>query len=139
MRPLTKEWIDKGEGDRQVCEDQLGREAPVYDAVCFHAQQCAEKYLKALLVEHDTHFPKTHDLEALTSLALSQCPRLTEQVDELRFLSAFAVEIRYPGIRAGKEDAERCWEAAWELRREAREALGIEEKVAGPAGTEEDG
>ena len=38
------------------------RKSPNYDGVCFHAQQCIEKYLKAKLVEADIDFPKTHNL-----------------------------------------------------------------------------
>jgi hypothetical protein len=46
------------------------RKNPVYDAACFHCQQCAEKYLKARLVEAGIAFAKTHDLLSLLSLVL---------------------------------------------------------------------
>ncbi len=52
MKPLTREWVDKAEGDRSTAQRELRvRKSPNFDAVCFHAQQCAEKYLKALLQE----------------------------------------------------------------------------------------
>jgi len=48
MNPSAQEWINKAEGDWATAnrENQV-RKNPNYDAVCFHAQQCAEKYLKA--------------------------------------------------------------------------------------------
>lgn len=54
MKPLTREWIEKAEGDFATASREIRvRKVPNYDAVCFHAQQCAEKYLKALLQEAD--------------------------------------------------------------------------------------
>jgi len=53
MKPETQEWIEKAEGDLKVARRETQTADPVYDAVCFHAQQCAEKYLKAVLEEHN--------------------------------------------------------------------------------------
>lgn len=59
MKPLTAEWIQKAEDDFIVAQKMLrARKYPVYDAVCFHAQQCAEKYLKAFIQEHGRIFQK---------------------------------------------------------------------------------
>jgi HEPN domain-containing protein len=50
MNPLTTEWIEKAEGDLLTAQREYrARNRPNYDAVCFHAQQTAEKYLKAWL------------------------------------------------------------------------------------------
>jgi HEPN domain-containing protein len=68
MKPLTQEWIRKADGDWATAQRELIATPPNFDAVCFHAQQCAEKYLKAVLQEHSLAFPKTHDLEALINL-----------------------------------------------------------------------
>ena len=52
MNPLTLEWIESAEGDFATAGRELrARKNPNYDAACFHAQQCAEKYLKAILQE----------------------------------------------------------------------------------------
>ena len=57
MTPLTKEWVRKDEGDFATAERELAvTSAPNYDAVCFHAQQCIEKYLKARLQEVGVQF-----------------------------------------------------------------------------------
>ncbi len=50
MKPITAEWVSKAESDFALMEREgRVRKNPSYDGVCFHAQQCAEKYLKARL------------------------------------------------------------------------------------------
>ncbi|MHB8282277.1 MAG: HEPN domain-containing protein [bacterium] len=46
----VKHWIIKAENDLKIAKDEMITNEPATDAVCFHAQQCAEKYLKAYLV-----------------------------------------------------------------------------------------
>jgi HEPN domain-containing protein len=63
MRPTTLEWISKAEDDWHVAQmSYRARKHPSYDATVFHAQQCAEKYLKARLEEAGIAFSRTHDL-----------------------------------------------------------------------------
>jgi len=71
MNDLTAEWIAKAEGDYATAGRELRARRPNYDAVCFHAQQTAEKYLKAFLQENGADFPKTHSLIELLQLVLS--------------------------------------------------------------------
>ena len=49
MKKLTKEWIDKAEDDFIVANREYKAKTPVYDAVCFHAQQCVEKLYESIL------------------------------------------------------------------------------------------
>jgi len=75
MNPLTLEWVEKAEGDLHVAGRELRtRKMPNYDAVCFHAQQCAEKYLKAILQEYDQRIPKIHHLAELLTLVTKVDP-----------------------------------------------------------------
>ena len=63
MNELTAEWVEKAEGDYATAGRELrARRHPNYDATCFHAQQAAEKYLKAYLQEHEVVFPRIHNL-----------------------------------------------------------------------------
>jgi len=63
MKPITCEWVAKGEGDFNMMErESRAPENRNYDGICFHAQQCAEKYLKARLCEARVSFTKIHDL-----------------------------------------------------------------------------
>ena len=94
MKPLTQEWSEKAEGDYTVAETVRQAENPVYDAICFHAQQCGGKYLKARLVQQEIEFPRTHDLEALAKQCLPLLSDLDSLMDALHFLTSFAVEIR---------------------------------------------
>jgi HEPN domain-containing protein len=66
----------------------------VHDEVCFHCQQCAEKYLKGLMEESGLIVPKTHDLDALLTALASYYPGLRSLRRGLLFLSDFAVDFR---------------------------------------------
>lgn len=125
MKPIASEWVAKAEGDYKVVAHQWQADDPVYDAICFHAQQCAEKYLKAWLTEQDVAFPKTHDLEALAKLCLPTLSELASLLDGLRLLTSFAVEVRYPGASAERQDAETCWQVALQVRQLLRQHLGM--------------
>ena len=76
-----------------------------FEAVCFHAQQCGEKYLKARLTLANIPFRKTHDLLYLHNLVVTIEPEWTFLHDSLFTLTAFAVAIRYPGLDSTKEQA----------------------------------
>jgi HEPN domain-containing protein len=79
MKPLTQEWVDKAEGDFATASREIkARKAPNYDAVCFHAQQCVEKYLKARLQEEGIAFKKIFVIQDFlrTRKLLVKCLRL---------------------------------------------------------------
>jgi HEPN domain-containing protein len=106
MRLETAEWVEKAEADFHTAS----REAAVttftnHDAVCFHAQQCAEKYLKALLVEANVPFPRTHDLLALLALTTPSWPGTVVLQTRLSRLARYSVTIRYPGDQATSKEA----------------------------------
>jgi HEPN domain-containing protein len=106
MNPLTLEWIEKAEKDLATASREIRvREVPNYDAVCFHAQQCAEKYLKAILQERSTPFSKTHNLTALLGLLTPIEPSWELMRPNLERLNVFAVHVRYPGESADKSIA----------------------------------
>lgn len=113
MKPTTLEWVAKAEGDFATMErESRARKAPNYDAVCFHAQQCAEKYLKARLEEAGRTFGKTHDLNLLLDGAVMVEPLWEVHRSDLAFLTDFGVAVRYPGAVASKvaarEARDRC-------------------------------
>jgi len=126
MKPLTSEWVGKAEADFATAQREgAAFETPNYDAACFHAQQCAEKYLKAQLVEVDVRPSRTHDLSVLANLIRPFDAAWSELQSELDWLTTLAVEIRYPGASAAAEDATRAVEIAARIRAKARAALGL--------------
>lgn len=90
-------WIQKAESDLRTASHTLTlTEDCPYGSVCFHAQQGAEKYLKALLVARGVRFPKTHDSVLLAKLTPGP-RRLELAVSDLELLSRYSFEGRYPG------------------------------------------
>src|SRR5690349_15788003 len=102
MKKSTKEWVKKAEDDYVFAKQGRESKTPVHDGVCFHCQQCAEKYLKALMEENGLFIPKTHDLEVLLSATVGHYAQLRSLRRGVLFLSEFAVDFRYPGNDASR-------------------------------------
>src|SRR5262245_7133926 len=127
MKKLTKEWVRKAEADYVIAQRSSRGVIPLHDGVCFHSQQCAEKYLKALLEEGALAVPHTHNLDDLLTLLLPHHPSLGTFRRGLIFLTDFAVDIRYPGRKATKRQATSALRWAGQVRTAARGLLGIRE------------
>ncbi len=126
MRPITAEWVQKAEGDfATLLRETRARKHPNYDGACFHAQQCAEKYLKARLCEAGIAHARIHDLVALLECALPAEPEWERHREDLAYLSAFAVIYRYPGESADRESALDARARCRRFRCAARRALGL--------------
>jgi HEPN domain-containing protein len=127
MTDLAPEWVEKAEGDFHTAEREMrARKNPNYDAVCFHAQQCAEKYLKAFLTRHQLSFRLIHDLEVLLEPILTVSPGFETIRDHLLLLNDYAVDIRYPGEAATKAEARATIAAMRQVRTHVRRELGID-------------
>lgn len=105
MNEVVREWFDKAEGDFLTATREAVADPPNYDAVCFHAHQCIEKLLKALLINNKQTPPKTHDLPTLAGLLSSVHMEWHWQIEQFRLLTKAAVTFRYPGESAGQEEA----------------------------------
>lgn len=126
MNPLTVEWIEKAEGDFATASREMrARKLPNYDAVCFHAQQTAEKYLKAVLQEKGRTIPRTHSLVELLALMIETEPEYLLLHPYMNVLEGYAVQYRYPGQSAEKSDARTALSAAKQLRGFVRSKLGM--------------
>jgi len=90
-------WVEKAEHDCLAAEHamELAKEG-LTDIVCFHCQQCAEKYLKALLLYRGMAFPRTHDLRLLLDLVPTGVS-LGLQREQVIPLNRYVIEGRYPG------------------------------------------
>ena len=101
----------------------MGVDCPT-DTVCFHAQQCVEKYIKALLVFRATPFPKTHDIQVLRALLPAKLrPKLHQAIADR--LTDYATVFRYPfaGPDIILTEARQAVAIARRVRRELRRHL----------------
>ena len=127
MKPLTREWVAKAEDDFEMMECACrSRRCRAYNGVCFHAQQCTEKYPKARLYEAAISFELTHKLVPLLNQVLAVEPLWEAYREDLIFLSNFAVTFRYPGDSATRETAKDARARCRRFRLAARAALGLE-------------
>lgn len=91
---LVKSWLRKAESDLANAQLCLGANTAL-DTVCFHAQQAAEKCLKAFLSAHKISFPPLHNLEKLVELCLKNDPAFAKLKMAAQNLTPYAVESRY--------------------------------------------
>jgi HEPN domain-containing protein len=114
---VVRQWVEKAQGDLITAEHTLKLEDHCpFETICFHAQQCAEKYLKALLTLHAVPFLKIHDLTALLAVVPKKI-ELGLSLLEIAIVNRYAIDVRYPGD----------WGAI--TREEAEEAVAIARKV----------
>jgi HEPN domain-containing protein len=126
MQPDVAEWVEKAEADYvSAGREYRARKMPNYDAACFHAQQCAEKYMKGYLQQLGKPFPKTHDLVRLLA-DVSCAPGLESLRSGMSRLSSYAVEFRYPGEQATREIAKEALTICKSVRTEVRCLLGLD-------------
>lgn len=88
-------WLAKGRADLAMARALAADSALPPWGACYHAQQSAEKAIKALLVLADVDPPKSHNLRTLVDLLTS---RDTVPADdhELADLTRWAIVGRYP-------------------------------------------
>jgi HEPN domain-containing protein len=128
MNTRTRQWVRKAEADHRTVELIVAEGQSLPDQVCFHCQQSAEKYLKALLEELGQAIPKTHDLDELLVLLLPHHAQLVALSVGLSFLTTFAVAARYPGFNANARKAARAMRWESKVRAACRKLLGIRER-----------
>lgn len=119
------EWVQYAEEDLIMARSALRHRKPLTTASCFHSQQCAEKYLKAILVAKNTEFPKTHDLLILNTLCTNAGILTGFTKEELGRLSGYAIRARYPGNQPLPEEAKEAFQIAVAVRKFGRKFLGL--------------
>jgi HEPN domain-containing protein/predicted nucleotidyltransferase len=126
MNPLTLEWIQKAEADYDTVQLLQQVETASKDIICFHAQQCIEKYLKAWLQEANISFGKTHDLKELLALIVPTIPVWRAWRADLSTLSRHAVDFRYPGKSATASDVAHAMHICNKVREAVRAQLNLD-------------
>jgi len=119
MSEAIKRWLDFAHQDLRMAE--LAMTEALYNQVCFHAQQCAEKAIKGLLVHQGQTPPRTHRLGDLLGL-LDPNP-FAEQRLEVQLLDRFYIPARYPDALPGSLPE------GLPNAQDAQEALTVAEKI----------
>lgn len=123
---LVRQWVAKADADLGVAQHLWAERSPYREAIGFHAQQAAEKYLKAYLTRRGVEFPRTHSLELLLDLITPDNPSLAASLRRVTLLTPYGVDYRYPGESPPMtpEDARSAVELAQHARTEVLLALG---------------
>ncbi len=126
MNPLTLEWAETAEEDYAIVK--LIQQAPTQglnNPICFHAQQCIEKYLKAWLQEANLPVPRPHDVKELLDLIVPTLPAWRAWEAAFSTFDKYAVDARYPGYFATAIDAQQAVQICTEVRQAVRATLEL--------------
>ena len=118
-------WVNKAESDLLNIANNLNDPHIPWDTICFHAQQAAEKMLKAFLISRGLVPPRTHDLVSLLNQCSVQQPEFAALEEDCRMLFRYAVESRYPQavFEPTQREGEQAVSAAHRVRDFVRTAL----------------
>ncbi len=119
MSKAHEPWIMKAEEDLLTCKILLDSDDCPSMAVCFHAQQACEKFLKAFLTANNVEFPKIHDLIILIEDFCAQVNiSFSRLKPQLLYMSEYATNARYPGNRfpPSLSEAKEAYETALSVR-----------------------
>jgi len=121
---VAEEWMNYGDEDLRLARHAMTLSSSIpFRLIAFHAQQCAEKYLKAYLVCCGVDFPYTHDIAKL----LKWCGEVDwkKKLTTADELTPYAVTARYPGIRlaVSKQEAMKAIRTASRVQRVVRREL----------------
>ena len=120
MKPTEsnwRSWVAKAENDLLCIRNNLAAEQVPWDVVCYHAQQAAEKMLKAFLASRGCAPRKTHDLIALLGECVERESELVSLSEACETLNVFSVDVRYPTdiYEPDEAEARKAHEAAEHL------------------------
>ena len=116
MKESTKEWILIGEEDLSLAI--AARKQHIYRQACYHSQQCAEKFLKAVLDHISDINTHTHDLLMLvTEIGARSTMEIPEEIRvACTVLSQYGVAAQYPGFTTEEEDSEEAFIIAQKIK-----------------------
>jgi len=108
-----REWLNRATSDLALAGIEPEVENIYLEDLCFHAQQAAEKALKAILLAEGVDFPLTHNIAQLLNLIADCGLKIPAELDDADVLNEYAVTGRYPGVDAPVNRTE--WQEAVEL------------------------
>jgi len=90
------EWLNRASSDLAIAQTPI--QGAYLEDLCYHAQQCAEKALKAVLLQRQGAFPYIHDLAELVNRVEQAGLCVPEDIRAAVTLAQYSVEGRYPGF-----------------------------------------
>ncbi len=128
------EWFEKGNHDLRAAEVIFRQGEPLFDIVCFHTQQCVEKYLKGFLSFHEIEVRKTHDLVELLGECSNVDPSFGQWIEACALLTIYAIEPRYPDSpEHSAEEAKDALSSAARLKEFVRSKIRLGEAKEQPS------
>lgn len=126
---MVTQWLTFADEDLKIACDSMsyGTGGP-YRLIAYHAQQCAEKCLKAYLVFHSEDFPYTHNIRRLLKLC-GKFATWPQNLNDAEELTPYAITTRYPG--EDKEVTQAEAESAIDIARKVRDRVRTELKLLG--------
>jgi HEPN domain-containing protein len=94
---IIKNWIDRARSNLEIANPEKISKVIFYEDLCYNAQQCVEKALKAYCIYYDIEFPKTHNIGKLFNILENAKIKIPEYIKKSSELSDYSVEKRYPG------------------------------------------
>ncbi len=126
MRAMTKQWVSKAEGDFGVAERPSRSRGRAFDChTCFHAYECADKYLKAILAENGVRFRFAMPLIDAYARVLGILPEWSRYRKPAEWLNKFDDSILYPGRTANRRQAQAAVNHCRLIREAARRELAL--------------
>ncbi|VUT25124.1 MAG: HEPN domain protein [Candidatus Methanolliviera sp. GoM_oil] len=98
---IVKEWLRRARSNLERARAGKTSEYVLYEDLCFDAQQCAEKSIKALLIFFNEEFSWTHSIEELLGIVSNAGIEIPEETRKAVILTRYAVHTRYPGLGSG--------------------------------------
>ena len=97
MKDATRAWLEFAHRDLEAAKALAGNPY-LANVVLFHAQQCIEKCLKAVMEERGAEVPRIHSVAKLLSLSITHgFKRISIPDEELELIDAIYIDARYPG------------------------------------------
>jgi len=123
-----RQWLSYADEDLRFAKHGLKLTTSVpYRLIAYHAQQCAEKCLKAYLVHKGIDFPYSHNISRLLELCAEHAA-WTKQIEEAEELTPYAITTRYPGVddEVTEEETSRAIGIAIHVKKVVHDALAQE-------------
>lgn len=94
MNDETRQWLQYAEQDNEAAQILL--QSHLYNPCLYHAQQTIEKYLKAVIIEHEWELQRTHSIRGLVNVCARHGALVALEEDDIDFIDSIFMPARDP-------------------------------------------